>query len=51
MRLAEKETLDATLRFFEERFDRIGQLEFYQVPPKPAGKPVGKVTTLVYAAL
>ena len=30
MRLAEKETLDATLRFFEERYDRIGQLEFYQ---------------------
>jgi hypothetical protein len=33
MRLAEKEALYATLRFFEERFDRLAQLEFYQARP------------------
>lgn len=31
MRLGEKEALDATLQFFEERFDRLASLEFYQV--------------------
>lgn len=31
VRLGEKQTLDAVLGFFEERFDRIASLEFYQV--------------------
>ena len=31
VRLGEKEALDSTLRWFEERFDRIASLEFYQV--------------------
>lgn len=30
MRLGEKEALDSTLRWFEERFARISTLEFYQ---------------------
>ncbi|BDA46746.1 Actin-histidine N-methyltransferase [Coccomyxa sp. Obi] len=30
VRLGEKQTLDAVLGFFEERFDRIASLEFYQ---------------------
>lgn len=33
VRLGEKEALDSTLRWFEARADRIGSLEFYQVPP------------------
>ncbi len=31
VRLGEKETLDATLAFFEDRYDRLATLEFYQV--------------------
>lgn len=31
VRLGEKETLDATLAFFEERYDKLASLEFYQV--------------------
>jgi hypothetical protein len=31
VRLGEKETLDSTLRFFEERLERVPSLEFYQV--------------------
>ncbi|KAK9918129.1 hypothetical protein WJX75_001458 [Coccomyxa subellipsoidea] len=30
VRLGEKETLDATLAFFEERYDKLASLEFYQ---------------------
>ena len=30
MRLGEKEALDGTLRFFEERRGRLRELEFYQ---------------------
>jgi hypothetical protein len=33
VRLGEKEALDSMLRWFEARADRIGSLEFYQVPP------------------
>ncbi len=31
VRLGEKEGLDATLRFFEDRAQRLDQLEYYQV--------------------
>ena len=31
MRLGEKETLESTLKFFEDRFERLSDLEFYQV--------------------
>ena len=30
IRLGEKEALDTTLRFFEDRASRVNQLEFYQ---------------------
>ena len=39
MRLGEKETLESTLKFFEDRFERLSDLEFYQVrlPQKGSG--------------
>lgn len=30
IRLGEKESLDAVLRYFEERLQNLGQLEYYQ---------------------
>lgn len=31
MRLGEKETLESTLKFFDDRIERLSELEFYQV--------------------
>ena len=30
MRLGEKETLDVTMRYFEDRMSKLKQLEYYQ---------------------
>ena len=37
--MGEKETLESTLKFFEDRFERLSDLEFYQVrlPPWDIG--------------
>ena len=31
VRLGEKETLESTLKFFDDRIERLSELEFYQV--------------------
>lgn len=31
MRLGEKEALESTLKFFDDRIERLASLEFYQV--------------------
>lgn len=33
MRLGEKETLESTLKFFDDRIERLSDLEYYQVRP------------------
>ena len=39
VRLGEKEALDSTLRFFEDRAERLEQLEFYQVRVSTCANP------------
>ena len=45
VRLGEKETLDATLGFFEERYDKLASLEFYQVTATEYCKHILKCST------